>query len=123
MRLLLDTHIYLWWDDGGAKLAENIDAALRDPDNTIYVSAASIWEIAIKRSLKKLTFSKGIAASIAANQFNSLPITAEHAEEAASLPRHHRDPFDHILIAQARIEQMTLVTIDAKIGKYAVSIF
>lgn len=122
MRLLLDTHIYLWWDDGGAKLSKVVDAALRNPDNTIYVSAASVWEIAIKRSLGKLAFGKAIAASIAINQFNQLPITPEHAEEAAALPRLHRDPFDHLLIAQARIEQLTLVTTDAKIRKYSVAI-
>ena len=118
MRLLLDTHVFLWWlaDDDRLKEAER--QAIRDPENDVYLSAASIWEIVIKRGLGRLRVPE--PASVAARRLGlqSLPITFEHAEATAWLPPLHGDPFDRILVAQARTETLTLVSYDKAIRAY-----
>lgn len=120
MRLLLDTHIFLWWNGRAEMIAGAVRDAIADPVNDVYVSAASVWEIGIKRAIGKLDFSRGIVDAIRGHQFQLLAITGEHAEHAAGLPRHHADPFDRLLVAQADIERMLLATRDPKMRPYGV---
>lgn len=120
MRLLLDTHAYLWWLADDPRLREGARAAIADPDAAVHVSAASVWEIAIKIELGKLELDGDPVAEIARNGFLELAMTARHALAAGSLPRHHDDPFDRMLIAQARTEDLTLVTRDAAFRAYNV---
>lgn len=121
MKLLLDTHVLLWWLDAPKKLSSEARRAIRDETNSVFVSAAVVWEIIIKKSLGKLTVPDNLEEVIAANGFEPLNITLAHASALEGLPKHHRDPFDRILIAQALHEGLTLVNRDAEIGKYAVS--
>lgn len=121
MRLLLDTHVVLWWLDDSAELSEEVKELL-DTEPAVYISAASPWEVAIKQSLGKLEGPKDLAERMRDTQFASLPITAGHGVRAGGLPQHHRDPFDRLLVAQAQIEGMTLVTRDKRIPRYDVRI-
>jgi PIN domain nuclease of toxin-antitoxin system len=118
MRLLLDSHVLLWWDASDERLPQNARSMIADPANEVLVSAASIWEIAIKNALGKIKVSGRLADVAAANGFRSLPIEASHAERAAGLPPHHRDPFDRMLVAQAFDEGCTLVTHDQRLALY-----
>lgn len=120
MRLLLDTHALLWWlaDEG---LAASAREAISDPANEVAVSAASAWEISIKKSLGKLIAPDDLADQVQASGFAPLPITLAHGLAAGQLPRHHEDPFDRMLIAQAIGEGMTLVTRDKRFDAYRVS--
>lgn len=122
MRLLADTHAYLWWlaDDPG--LGSAAREAMADPAAIVYVSAASIWEIAIKSSLGKLEIEGDPVKEIWGNGFVELPISARHAQRAGHLPRHHDDPFDRMLIAQAQLESLVLVSRDAAFAAYEVSV-
>jgi PIN domain nuclease of toxin-antitoxin system len=119
--LLLDTHVLLWWLDNPKKLSQQALQAIQDERNVVFVSAAVIWEIVIKKSLRKLTSPDNIDEVIAANHFESLSITVGHALAVERLPPHHRDPFDRMLVAQAIVEGMTLVNRDVEIGKYPVA--
>jgi PIN domain nuclease of toxin-antitoxin system len=121
LRLLLDTHALLWWLSDDPSLSDVARAAIATPETDVAVSAASAWEISIKSSLGKLTAPDDLAAQLSRHQFRPLAITVEHALFAGALPRHHDDPFDRMLVAQARIEPMTLVTRDARIGLYGVA--
>lgn len=121
MDLLLDTHIFLWWDSDRPELGPSARSAIRDPANTIFISAVSIWEIAIKRRLGRLPFEGSPTANIARNGFLPLAILPEHAERAGDLPLLHADPFDRLLIAQAQSTGMTLVTVDPHIRRYPVA--
>jgi PIN domain nuclease of toxin-antitoxin system len=120
MKLLLDTHAFLWWDSDDAKLPEELHAAIASPLNEVYVSAASVWEIAIKRSSGKLIYEGAVGKFIEVYGFRPLPITVEHAEWAGGLPQLHRDPFDRLLVAQAHLEGLVLVTVDDQILRYQV---
>ena len=120
MDLLLDTHAFIWWNARDRRLGDVARDAIRDPDNRVVVSAASVWEIAIKRKTGKLSFRHDVLPAITADGFETLDITAEHADAAGSLPLHHADPFDRLLVAQARIEQFVLVTQDRQILPYGV---
>jgi len=120
MDLLLDTHVFLWWDAGADKLGEAARAAIADPDNAVFVSAASIWEIAIKAAKGKLSYGGSPGAAIAANGFLPLPITVAHAESAGALTWAHPDPFDRMLVAQARTDSLVLVHADGVIAGYPV---
>ena len=119
MNLLLDTHVFLWWDSQDKSLNANVRAVIADPDNQVFVSAVSIWEIAIKRRLKKLRFRGSLVAAVAANGFLELPILPIDAEHAGDLAWRHNDPFDRMLVAQARRLGLTLVTADTMIRAYA----
>ncbi len=119
-RLLVDTHVLLWALGGDPNLGDDARQALADPRNDVFVSAVSIWEIAIKRALGKLKIPSHLATAVEAAGFSELPVTFFHAEQAGSLPRHHGDPFDRMLVAQAQTEGLTLVTADANIPRYAV---
>ncbi len=122
MRLLLDTHAYLWWLADDPKLGAEAREGLADPAAIVYVSAASVWEIAIKRQLGKLELEGDPVEEIWSNGFVELPMTARHADRAGRLPRHHDDPFDRMLIAQAELEHLTLVSRDAAFEDYAVTL-
>jgi PIN domain nuclease of toxin-antitoxin system len=120
MTLLLDTHVLLWWLDNPRLLSRQGKKVIEDGRNRIYVSAAVAWEIAIKKSLGKLDAPDNLDEMIDANRFSPLPVTIPHALGVMSLPDHHRDPFDRILIAQALHEGFRLVTRDQEIAKYPV---
>jgi PIN domain nuclease of toxin-antitoxin system len=120
MRLLLDTHAFLWWDSKDARLPDGHRLAIASPQNQVFVSALTVWEIAIKRASGKLGFQASAAKAIEEHGFLSLPITVEHAEWAGSLPQLHRDPFDRLLVAQAQLEGLVLVTVDEQILRYQV---
>ena len=119
MDLLLDTHVFIWWDCSDSQLGASAAAEISDPANRIFVSAASVWEIAIKRQLGRLTFTGSPSQAITKNGFYSLPILGEHGEAAASLPLIHKDPFDRLLIAQSVARNLVLVTSDDFIRQYA----
>jgi PIN domain nuclease of toxin-antitoxin system len=121
MTLLLDTHVFLWWLDNPAQLSKSAGKAIGDGKNTVYISAAVVWEIAIKRALGKLDAPDDVEAAMAANRFLPLPVTIPHALAVQSLPDIHRDPFDRILIAQAKHEGFKLVSRDANVPLYGVA--
>jgi PIN domain nuclease of toxin-antitoxin system len=120
VRLLLDTHVLIWWDEG-ARLSREADRAIREAEQ-VYVSAASGWEIAIKTSLGRLRPKRTVAEAVADSGFEELPILLRHAEALTSLPAHHRDPFDRILVAQALVEGLAIVTRDAALRPYRASL-
>jgi PIN domain nuclease of toxin-antitoxin system len=118
--LLLDTHVLLWWLDDPGRLSKDARKAIRDGRNAVYVSAAVAWEIAIKKALGKLDAPDDLEAALEASRFLPLPVTIAHALAVRSLPDHHRDPFDRLLIAQALHEGFRLVSRDPVIAKYPV---
>ena len=122
MNLLLDTHTFLWWIADAPQLSERVRDIIADGHNKLYWSAASSWEIAIKYALGRLTLSEApeefILAELARNRIESLPINDFHALRAGQLPHHHRDPFDRMLIAQAQIESLSLLSNDPKCRLY-----
>ena len=121
MNLLLDTHVFLWWVGEPPRLAEEAKAAIADPGTLVYVSAASAWEISIKRSLGRIDMrDEEFLYGLRESGFAELTVTAEHGLAAGALPLHHRDPFDRMLIAQALTEGMRLVTHDRAIASYGV---
>jgi PIN domain nuclease of toxin-antitoxin system len=120
VRLLLDTHIFIWWDRQLNRVRPDLRTAIGNGGNDIAVSVASVWEIAIKRATGKLVFAAPVAESIGRLGFTLLPITAAHAEHAGALPRHHNDPFDRMLIAQAMLEGLVLGTQDPLMRPYGV---
>ncbi len=124
MRLLLDTHVFLWFVLNDAKLTLKAKTLIEDPSNDILISPASYWEIAIKVSHKKLnlfaTYDDFMRRGIAGNDFDILPIEPKHTAIVATLPFHHKDPFDRLLIAQALAEGIPLVSTDAAIDPYGV---
>jgi PIN domain nuclease of toxin-antitoxin system len=126
VKLLLDTHAFLWLVEGNPNLSAAARSALTDPANDLHLSAASTWEMAIKVGNKKLALSEPLDAFIGkwtlTYQLAPLPIDTSHALAIIGLPNHHRDPFDRILIAQALVETMTLVTSDAKFAPYSLPI-
>ncbi len=107
MDLLLDTHAFLWWDED--KLPRAVVRRIQSAGE-VYVSAASAWEVAIKATLGKIEAREALATAIADYGFLPLPVSLEHADAVRALPMHHRDPFDRMLIAQAMLEGLTLVT-------------
>lgn len=121
MSFLLDTHTVLWWL-AGEELAEEAVAAIADRDNLVVVSAASIWEIEIKRRVGKLDAPDTLVDAIAESGFEPLPMTHAHAARAGRLPLHHRDPFDRMLVAQAQVEELTIVSRDRNFEPYDVAL-
>jgi len=120
-RLLLDTHIFLWWQAANARLTGAARESIAHAE-LVFVSAASAWEGAIKAALGRLRIPDTVEAGVIASGFEKLPITFSHAETAARLPPHHSDPFDRMLVAQAQIESLTLVTHDRRLQAYEVDI-
>jgi len=119
LRLLLDTHVLLWWLQG-SDLSELAVEAVASPENAVFVSAATAWEVSIKSALGKLTVDGDLLHGIDESGFEHLPITLRHAAAAGGLPRHHRDPFDRMLVAQAGAEGLTIVTRDQRLAAYRV---
>ena len=119
MRLLLDTHILLWWQQGDRRLNASAQRAIAGADS-VFVSAAVLWEIVIKAQLGKLHASLDAVFDLSADGFRELPIRGLHARVAGELPPHHKDPFDRMLAAQAQVEGLTLVTSDEIFRKYGV---
>jgi len=118
--LLLDAHAILWWLADDAALGDSARRAIGDSANDVLVSAASVWEIEIKRALGKLTAPDGLVAALETSGFSGLPITPLDAERAGRLPPHHRDPFDRMLVAQATRLDAVIVTRDESFAKYEV---
>lgn len=127
MNLLLDTHIFIWWDDDYTRLPPALLTALNDPANSIYLSLVSIWEMQIKIQLGKLRFSIPLAQKVRDQRIRNgtqlLPIAEAHIYGLDALPHHHRDPFDRLLIAQANAEKMVLATHDSQFNLYSVTTF
>jgi PIN domain nuclease of toxin-antitoxin system len=122
-RLLLDTNVAVWLLLGDrARVSTEAVGALEDERNEVAVSAASVWEIAIKRSLGKLTIADGWAATLGRLGFSPMPVSAIHAEAVERLPWHHRDPFDRLLVAQASVERLTLISADRRLAAYGVEV-
>ena len=120
-RYLLDTQILLWMDRRPEKISHRLRTSL-DAGLEIYFSAASTWEIAIKSSLGKLSISHPMSALTERFGFLELTVTTRYAEAAAELPLHHRDPFDRMLVAQAMVEGLVLVTADRRLSEYGVKV-
>ena len=120
MTLLLDTHVLLWWLTGDDRLTPTMRDAIAEPTTPVVVSAASAWEMAIKVGLGKLTIPGDLAGELGRQGFDELPVTVEDGVAAGALPRHHADPFDRMLIAQAARRQFVLVTADRRFTGYDV---
>lgn len=119
MRLLLDTHILLWWLQDSRELVREARALIEAPDHLVYVSAASVWEVAIKAAIGKIRIDlAAFDAAVGASMFTPLSIAARHAIAAAQLPPLHRDPFDRMLVAQSQAEGLQIVTHDPVIARY-----
>jgi PIN domain nuclease of toxin-antitoxin system len=119
-RLLLDTHVFLWWLSDDKQLGEQARTVIMDDQNEVYVSAVSGWEISIKREMGRLSAPDNLDALVEEAGFMHLPVTFFHGEQAGNLPVHHRDPFDRMLVAQAQAEGLTIVTGDKIITLYGV---
>ena len=122
MKVLLDTHILLWWLADDQHLPARAAATIADPDTDVVVSAASAWEISIKQAAGRLDAPEDLLDALAANDIGTLAITAEHAMAAGRLPAHHADPFDRMLVAPAQFEGFTLVSVDRRFSKYEVDL-
>lgn len=118
MRLLLDTHAFLWWCDDDPQLGEAERAAVRDGANEVFLSAASVWEMAIKQALGRLKVPEPPSVAAPRMGMLSLPVAFTHAEATLRLPALHRDPFDRLLLAQAKTEGLVLVTRDPVVRAY-----
>lgn len=122
MRILLDTHILLWWLADDSLLPERATAAIASADTEVIVSAASAWEISVKKAAGRLDSPDDLLGALAANEFDILVINAAHAISAGGLPHHHSDPFDRMLIAQAQAEGLILVSVDDRFSDYDVDL-
>lgn len=118
MKVLIDTHLILWWLADSPSLSNLARELIGAPENTVFVSAVSLWEIWLKESLGKLRLPPEFEDKLAAESFESLPLAAAHARQIALLPWRHRDPFDRMLVAQAQVENLTLLTADERLAPY-----
>lgn len=121
MRLLLDTHVLLWWLQG-APLTDDAAEQIADARNDVIISAATVWELSIKRQLGKVDMPGDLIDQCLAEGFTLLAIDARHADRAGSLPMHHMDPFDRMLVAQAEVDTLILVTRDRALASYGVQL-
>ena len=126
MKALLDTHVFLWWIMDDPQLSDRSRELITNRNNTFYLSAASGWEIMIKARLGRLQLPKNpqrfISEQLSLNNIESLPVQMSHALHTITLPDHHRDPFDRILIAQAQLEKLAILSADPQIIKYEVKV-
>ncbi len=122
MNLLVDTHVLLWWLTDAPALPDAARAAIAAPENRCIVSAASAWEIAIKRALGKIDAPDDLRRTLLLSGFEELTITLDHAWVAGSLPRLHDDPFDRMLVAQALVEELVVATADPRFAAYGVTV-
>lgn len=118
MKLLLDTHVLLWWLDNPAFLTDKARKAIAAGENIVYVSVATIWEIVIKKSLGKLDLPNDLETALVTNRFFPLQITVAHALTIQTLPHLHKDPFDRMLVSQAICEELTLISRDPNVLRY-----
>jgi len=122
VRLLLDSNTFLWWRAGSARLTEHAENMIGDTDNNTTVSVVTLWEIAIKRGIGKLRFFEDFEAVMTEEAFDLLPIGYAHLRILETLPMHHRDPFDRLLIAQALAEGIPIATADRRFAAYGVQV-
>lgn len=126
MKLLLDTHVWLWWQMAPERIERRVQSQIADADSAVFFSTVSTWELAIKIAAGKLQLPRPMASmvpeALAADGMQTLPLHNHHCFELARLPMHHRDPFDRMLIAQARQENLTLVTADEMLARYEVDL-
>jgi PIN domain nuclease of toxin-antitoxin system len=122
VRLLLDTHAALWWLSGDRRFGAAAADQVGDARNEVVLSAAVVWEVAIKRALGKLQAPDGFAETLLGAGARPLPVGLDHAAAVENLPAHHRDPFDRMLIAQARLERAVIVSQDAVFAAYGVPV-
>jgi PIN domain nuclease of toxin-antitoxin system len=126
LRLLLDTHVWLWWQMAPGRIARPVHGAISDEKSEVFLSAVSSWEMAIKIAAGKLQLPRPldemVPEALLADRMQTLPLLHHHSFELASLPMHHRDPFDRMLVAQARREGLTLVTADPMFRRYEVDL-
>jgi PIN domain nuclease of toxin-antitoxin system len=121
VRVLVDSHVALWWLDDSTEMGPQCRELIEQADETFF-SAVTPWELGIKQALGKLTMPEGLVEVLEAGGFLSLPISVDHAERAPTLPPHHGDPFDRMLVAQAQLEALVLLTADRDIGRYEVEL-
>jgi PIN domain nuclease of toxin-antitoxin system len=122
VRLLLDTHILLWWLSDQERLSERAAKAIADGKSNVVVSVATLWELSIKQSTGRLRIQGELREHLAMQAFSELSVCSNHAYAVRDLPPHHRDPFDRLLVAQAQCEGLTLVTADRQLAAYDVTI-
>lgn len=122
MNLLLDTNALIWTFSDPKRLSSYAAEKIRDRSNDVLVSVVSIWEIGVKRAKRRLDMPGNLEAMIAAKEFDPLPLTMRHALAIETLPHQHHDPFDRMLIAQAQVEGLTLVTSDREMQRYPISV-
>lgn len=120
MQYLLDTHVILWWFTEPKKIGLKAHKIIRDTSNTIFLSSASFWEMAIKQSLGRLTLPHNLLEAVAMEGFKLLPILPEEGLGVADLPMLHADPFDRLLVIQAKLHDLVIITHDAKISEYPI---
>jgi PIN domain nuclease of toxin-antitoxin system len=120
-RLLLDSHVFLWWSTADARIKAPLRRVILDAPE-VYVSLASLWELAIKLSIGRVRVGVSLRYAVHVNRFAPLPVSLDHIERVAALPHHHRDPFDRMLAAQALHEGLTLVTHDRSFAPYQLSV-
>ena len=120
MRLLLDSHALLWWLEDSPTLARDAYDAIAEPGNEVLISAVTVWELEIKRAVGKLRAPRELIERVRDESFTQLSITFEHGVAAGGLPPHHGDPFDRMLIAQAKLEDLILVTRDSRFVPYRI---
>ncbi len=124
MKVLLDTHVFLWWITDDRQISDRARGIIEDPDNLLLLSAASAWEIAIKAQTGRLPLPDApahfVPQEMAANAVEGLPVSVEHALLVHELPLLHRDPFDRLLVAQSRSENIPILTVDPQISQYGV---
>lgn len=121
MRLLLDTHVILWWLSDSPRLSDVMRALIRSEENELYVSMVTLWEIRVKEALGKLAIPAEFRGDLAEQGILELSVSGEDTDVLATLPMHHRDPFDRLLIAQAIRNSLTIVTADSRISRYGVA--
>lgn len=126
MKILLDTHAFLWWNTEDPQLSSRAKETIADGQNQVFLSAASVWEISIKTAKGKLVLpevpSSYILSRMALYRFKALPVQISHAAQVYDLPRHHDDPFDRLLVAQSQVESIPLISADPEIRKYEVEV-
>lgn len=120
MRLLADSHVLVWWLDDPSRLSPKARAAIADPENEVFFSAASVWELGLKIARGKLLMPVDFVDTLRKDGFSDLAVTIDHADASLYLPRHHGDPFDRMLVAQALEEGLVLVSRDGAIADYEV---
>ncbi len=126
MKLLLDSHSFVWWRDEPVKLSPTAFAEISNPINDVFLSVVTVWELQIKTALNKFTIKGGLETAVKNeqqnNSFQILPVNLSHALYLENLPPHHKDPFDRLLISQAIVENMILVSADTSFAKYQVNL-